>query len=185
MRVDVQLVCDSMLGRLARFLRLLGADTLYRRDWRDAELTSLAHRERRLLLTRDTRLAQRRDAPPHLLLASNDAFGQLVEVCRALGISPGAACFTRCLACNAELTESTPQAERDRLFPFVRETRDRILACKGCRKLYWEGTHLKKMREMLGELERALGHSSPPPQSPPPQSPPPQSPPPQSPPPES
>lgn len=145
-----------MLGRLARSLRLLGADTLYRRDWRDAELTWVAHREGRLLLTRDARLVQGSGAPPHLLVRANHPFDQLVEVCRALRLTPGPACFTRCLSCNGRLLEVDPAEVADRLFPHVRETQRRLSRCDGCRRIYWEGTHLGRMEEKLARLRASL-----------------------------
>jgi uncharacterized protein with PIN domain len=149
-------VCDVMLGRLARWLRVLGVDTLYRRDWRDAELCGVAHRERRILLTRDARLAASRGAPPHLLLTENDLFGQLVHVCLALRIRPCARCFTRCTACNGVLSERSAESVAERLFPHVRATQRHVWLCQGCGKIYWGGTHPERIRSLLERLERAL-----------------------------
>jgi uncharacterized protein with PIN domain len=150
------LVCDVMLGRLARWLRLLGVDTLYRRDFNDAELRGIAHREGRILVTRDVALVTGSGAPPHVLLAENDLRGQLVHVCRSLGIEPGPGCFTRCTRCNGLLAEVSPESVADRLFPHVRATQERVLRCGSCAKLYWEGTHPPHIREMLESLREML-----------------------------
>src|SRR5262245_23478757 len=105
---EPRFVADAMLGRLARWLRALGYDTLYFRDAPDRRLLALALTDQRRLLTRDAALARRaRDAG--LLVRAEALDAQIQEVTAAAGLG---ACrvLSRCLECNAPLAAATPEA---------------------------------------------------------------------------
>ncbi len=142
---------DRMLGRLARWLRVLGHDVAYGPHLRGRTLVACARREQRLLLTRDTRLLRDPQLPPHLFVASDDFRAQLRQVAGELPIAPGTP-FARCLDCN-RLLEDVPRAEaRDRVPPYVFATNDKFLACRSCHRLYWPATHRDHMRRELAAL---------------------------------
>jgi uncharacterized protein with PIN domain len=105
------LLVDAMLGRLARWLRLMGYDTLYWREGSDAALAERARAEGRLLLTRDHQLAGRRGVKA-LLVTAETLDEQLAEVRAALGGRPRP--FTRCPECNERLEELAHEAARAR-----------------------------------------------------------------------
>ena len=132
-------VCDAMLGRLARWLRLLGHDTLYA-DVGDEELLRLG--ETRRLLTRDIELARRGDVP---VIEADELRAQLLEVAPT-----PARPFTRCTACNGELRAATT-AEAGKAPPRVREAHSEFRACDACGQLYWPGTHFERIRDSLRE----------------------------------
>ena len=139
-----RLLCDVMLGRLARWLRALGHDTAYDRAADDATLVRRAARERRILVTRDTRLV----APAGVrlvLLRANDTPGQLRELIGALGIERHPGLLRRCLVCNGRLRTATA-GEIEALAPdHVRSTQRGFRACPGCGRLYWPGTHRRRL----------------------------------------
>jgi hypothetical protein len=144
-----------MLGRLARWLRILGHDVVYFRRVEDAELVDFAREEGRILLTRDTRLVQRRAARGAVLIHSHRIEEQLREMLRwnekAL-LAPGLC--RRCLECNAATSVVPKTAVQDRVPSYVFMTQSRFLECPSCRRLYWNGTHV---RHMLRRLGRSLG----------------------------
>lgn len=142
---------DRTLGRLARWLRILGHDVVYGPQLGGHELAVRARREGRFLLTRDTRLRHTPELPPHLVLRSDHFREQLREVAAALPISR-AAVLGRCLDCNRELEEEPRERARVRVPSFVWESTARFLACRHCGRLYWPATHRQHMLRELAAL---------------------------------
>lgn len=144
---DPRFVADVMLGRLARWLRALGYDTLYFRDAPDRRLLAVALADRRRLLTRDAALACRaRDAG--LLVRAEALDAQIQEVTAACGLAGGQA-LSRCLECNALLAAAARETVRDRVPPYTFETRREFWTCTGCRRVFWAGTHVTGIRRRL------------------------------------
>src|SRR5439155_27148796 len=104
MVAPVRFAVDRMLGRLARWLRILGHDVAYGSHLAGRTLVDCARCEGRVLVTRDTRLVRRRDLPPHVLIASNYFREQLREVAAAVPLGD-AGFLCRCLDCNVLLEE--------------------------------------------------------------------------------
>src|SRR5919201_3440585 len=117
---EPRFVADVMLGKLARWLRALGYDTLYYRDAPDSRLLGLALREQRRLLTRDAALAVRAGAVG-LLVRAETLDDQLREVAETFGLGPRAP-LTRCLECNGTLTRRTPSEVAGRVPPYTLAT---------------------------------------------------------------
>jgi uncharacterized protein with PIN domain len=141
-----------MLGRLARWLRFLGFDTLYYSDISDSRLIRLAREQNRLILTRDTRLVKAKAARDHLLINANDPYRQLIEVIDSLDLKEFKP-FGRCVTCNGQLTEIADKTEvKDAVPEFVFLNFNVFLRCDNCGKIYWEGTHPQKFREKLGSI---------------------------------
>lgn len=133
-----RLLVDAMLGRLARWLRLMGYDTLYWREGSDLELVRQAQAEGRLIVTRDRQLAGRRGVHA-LLIGAETLDAQIAEASAALGGRP--APFSRCPECNAPLEGLTHDAARDLVPPYVWQTQSAFRRCAGCGRIYWKGTH--------------------------------------------
>ncbi|MDE2060347.1 MAG: Mut7-C RNAse domain-containing protein [candidate division NC10 bacterium] len=148
----MRFVADAMLGRLAKWLRLLGYDTLY---WRgdDARLVRLVLAENRVLLTRDTHLPPR--LPPHLtLFITSDHYDkQLDQVITRLGLSPGIGCL--CMRCNLPLEPADKVGLQGEIPEFVWRTQERFARCPGCLRIYWEGTHYARMMETIERVSAA------------------------------
>jgi len=144
---------DVMLGRLARWLRFLGYDTAYEADASDPELVRRSLAEGRLLLTRDRRLLERYPHVEAFRVESDDPLRQLRQIVDALGLRRTAGSPPRCTACNGALQPSGVESVRDRIPPYVASTRRCFGVCKGCGRIYWEGTHLARMER---DLEEAL-----------------------------
>ena len=146
----MRFLCDAMLGRLTRWLRLLGHDTVYS-EAGDHELARQARAESRILLTRDTQLAGRRGVQT-LLIASDHLEDQLSQVVKAfdLELSTDA---PRCPTCNTPLCQIPRPAVKDRVPPYVFEHHDAFQECPNCEKVYWRGSHWRRIRARLDALD--------------------------------
>jgi len=143
-------VADGMLGRLTKWLRILGFDTAYDPALDDHALLRLARAEGRILLTCDRELAHRHGARS-FLIESTDLLSQLREVINGLHLGLDAA-FSRCPVCNTPLATLEREAVRDRVPPHVLETNTEFRHCPHCNHVYWPGTHRARMLETLVRL---------------------------------
>jgi hypothetical protein len=143
---------DTMLGRLARWLRLLGYDAAYGAHLSGRSLLRAARAEGRIVLTRRRDLVRRLDLP-HLLVDSDHFREQLVQVMRAFGLDAREHLLERCPECNLELLDVTPASARPRVPEYVAQTQQRFRSCPRCHRVYWPGTH----HEHIGAELAALG----------------------------
>lgn len=145
----MRLLCDHMLGTLAKWLRFMGYDTAYPGPLDDTELLEVAEREGRILLTRDKELASR--SRSGVRVRSDDLEEQIREVASSLGlklVDP----LSRCSRCNAVLAPVPPEAVKDIVPEGVQERHREFWQCPSCRRVYWQGTHWNKMVERLNRL---------------------------------
>jgi uncharacterized protein with PIN domain len=154
----MKLLCDEMLARLGRWLRAAGYDTLVAAPGSDdRHLLRTAIADGRVLLTRDRALAARTGAGRHVVVLQADGVpAQAREVARRLAIDWLRQPFTRCVvdnavlrAANARETEAAPALARALGGPYF--------ACPGCGRLYWEGSHHRRMRDRLESWRRSSG----------------------------
>lgn len=151
-------IADAMLGRLAKALRMLGYDVVYRPDIEDSELKLEALRASRVLLTRDREVAETCLPVRVVLVASDHVEDQLRQVVSELDLERDGLSFTRCLVCNEQLVEVDRESVRDSVPPYVFRTQRRFKRCPGCGRVYWEATHVARAREWLDEaLDRDSG----------------------------
>lgn len=146
---EPRFVADTHLGRLAAYLRLLGFDTFYHRDCSDAELARVSREERRILLTRDRGLLKRGAVTHGCYIRETDPRRQLREVVERFDLAGAAAPFSRCLCCNAVLIEADEGDLAGRLPPRVRQLHDRFWRCPQCQRIYWEGSHHRRMLQLI------------------------------------
>jgi len=136
--VTPRLLVDAMLGRLAKWLRLVGYDAVYWRDGSDEALIQAARADARLIVTRDHQLAGRRGVAA-ILIAAETLDAQIAEARAALGGDPQP--FTRCPECNSVLAELSRADARDLVPPYVWHTQTQFRRCPECSRAYWKGTH--------------------------------------------
>jgi len=143
-------LADAMLGRLARWLRVIGADTLQLpTDAPDVALVARARDDGRVLLTRDRHLL--RELRPHRELAIQSVVPlvQLGEVIRAFAIHRPGELLTRCLLDNTPLVEMTPAEVVEQVPPNSRELSGPMRRCPTCGRAYWRGSHVRRMEAAL------------------------------------
>ncbi len=144
----MKFVVDAMFGTLAKWLRILGFDTIFARDLADNEIMALAHREGRVLITRDKELARRSDNS--LFLNSDVLDEQIAQVLEKYPADEGRT-LTRCLECNGLLVP-VEKAEVRNVPDGVLEREDEFHKCPDCGRFYWPATHWENMMERIAEL---------------------------------
>lgn len=153
-------VLDAHLGRLARYLRMLGFDSRYRNDIDDAEIADLAEREQRVVLTRDRALLKRGRIHLAHFVRQMDSWRQLEEICEEFNLYPVLAPFTRCTLCNGRLARIEKAAVTHRLEPLTRRHVEEFLECEACGQLFWHGSHVSRMETLVERLrQRAPGRN--------------------------
>jgi uncharacterized protein with PIN domain len=142
-------VLDVHLGKLARHLRLLGFDTLYRNDYDDATLVRLSVGERRVILTRDRGVLKHRAVTHGYWLRSAEPVRQITEVVETFHLHARIRPFTRCLMCNTLVAETTRPEVAHLLPPDLDPAIARFTRCPGCERVYWPGSHFDRLQEVL------------------------------------
>jgi uncharacterized protein len=145
-------ILDAHLGKLAKYLRMLGFDTLYRNDFGDEEIIDLAVKENRIILTRDKLLLQSRRVTHGYYVRATDKHQQLREVVRKYDLYGQFRSFTRCMTCNADLVPKTRKEISSLVQPGILELYKDYYFCPACRKVYWQGSHFKRMESFIREL---------------------------------
>jgi hypothetical protein len=151
-------IADAMLGRLARWLRYLGFDTTYDAAVDDGELVLRAEREDRVLLTRDRGLLERWRPRRAVFLPNYQPLPQLRFVLQSLGLPPLSEREPRCTVCNGSLSSLHRAEAQGRVPTYVLQTQEVFFHCANCGRIYWQGTHVRRMR---ADLEHALSSGPP------------------------
>ena len=151
----MKFLVDRMLGKLAKKLRILGYDAVYYRGNRTHELVHLAQQEERVILTRNTKLFPGAPSNRIFRVTEDKPLLQVQELLRKGLISPEEKkLFSKCLVCNATLNE-IPRDEADGKVPeFIFYEQKEFFRCPQCQRIYWQGTHHKKMKKKVEELLR-------------------------------
>ncbi|MGA9724063.1 MAG: Mut7-C RNAse domain-containing protein [Candidatus Binatus sp.] len=144
-----RLAVDRMLMRLARWLRLLGADVVADASLTGSELLKIARADSRVLVTRDKRL---RTAADVFFVESNPIGSQLRETVGRFRLDPRVIALTRCSRCNDVLTPVARELVSRRVPPYVFASHDRFAECQACGRIYWPETHPARMRAMLDSI---------------------------------
>jgi uncharacterized protein with PIN domain len=145
----LRFVADAHLGGLARFLRMAGFDTLYDNYIDDGEIEELAASEDRVVLTRDRELLKRHTIIHGCYIHAIKPEEQLREVFNRLDLAASARPFSLCLHCNVPLRPAKKDEVLEQLPPAVREQHDEFNTCDSCGRIYWKGSHWKRMTGLL------------------------------------
>jgi uncharacterized protein len=147
-------IADVHLGRLVRYLRLLGFDTLYRNDWADAELVERAAREQRIVLTRDRGLLKRAAVDHGYLVRETDPRKQLDEVIERFDLRGAIEPFTRCPVCNGTVEPVDKEEVLGRLLTRTARYYEEFWRCGECGRLYWKGGHYRSLRALVSSVSK-------------------------------
>jgi hypothetical protein len=149
---STRFILDVHLGKLAKYLRMLGFDTLYETDYNDHEIIDRAVKQKRIILTRDILLLKHNRVTHGLWIRSQDPVRQLSEVIRHLDLSSKSKPFHRCLACNNLLVRTSREAVKDLVSPMTFHFYRKFYRCKGCGKIYWNGSHYRQMNQFVQQV---------------------------------
>jgi len=160
MGTSCRFIADSMLGTLARRLRMLGIDTPYLRDADDSELIYLVRSQCGVLLTRDTGLARELNDRAWFV-TGRDVREEFLSIAPAIAAAGcHTAPMTRCLSCNDLLTPVKGEPARAKVPPHILEKGVPLVSCPSCGKIYWKGTHAGRMKREIEWMEQQLKNAS-------------------------
>ena len=148
--MEERFICDRNLGKLAKWLRILGYDTLYCRGNADRDFLRKADREGRICLTRKRVFAQRRYSGRLVVIEADRVEGQIGEVVKVLSLTPDPSRrMSLCLLCNAPLEEVAREAVEGLVPVHVYENYVKFRRCSQCGRVYWPGTHRLHIEDCL------------------------------------
>ena len=153
---DPAFLLDVHLGRLARYLRLFGFDTEYSPDATDADLATRSVANRRILLTRDRGLLMRSELEHGSFVRATEPHRQIIEVLIRFALADAGRPLTRCLECNGAFQPISALEARPHVPGRVGALHDQFTRCAGCDRIYWKGSHYRRLRRLVEETEADL-----------------------------
>ena len=145
----IRFIADVNVGKLALLLRMLGLDTEYSSRFLDKDILSLSKKEKRIVLSKDTGLLERKQIIFGKHVRSIYPDDQLVEIIQYFGINGPFNYFSRCLRCNKKLVQVEKNDILHRLEPKTKKYFNRFKICPQCQRIYWRGSHHEKMKRRL------------------------------------
>jgi uncharacterized protein with PIN domain len=149
-------IVDHNVGKLAKWLRMIGYDALFFNGNDDSAMIDAALAEGRVILTRDTGIVKRRLVTSGklkaVLLTSDEPALQIKQVIADLKLDIHFMPFSICLECNRTLVERSREEVRERVPPYVFKTQNQYMECPACHRIYWRGTHWQAMNRKLARL---------------------------------
>lgn len=152
---ETRFVADVHLGRLARYLRLLGFDTLFGNDWDDDVLAGISSGEGRILLTRDVELLKRSVVTHGYYVRSDDPRGQVVEVTRRFHLDQDLHPYSRCMVCNGPVSDVDKSEVKHLVPPRTRDRFDHYSRCAECGRVYWRGSHHSALQDIVDTVTQS------------------------------
>lgn len=146
-------ILDVHLGRLSKYLRLCGFDTLFDSGFDDNLIVDLSVKKHRIILTRDRGLLKNKRVTHGYWIRSQDPRSQLKEVLLRFDLKKNLNPFTRCMDCNSILRNVLKEEIANRLLPKTKDYYDNFKKCPGCGKIYWEGSHYLRMKKFIESLK--------------------------------
>jgi uncharacterized protein with PIN domain len=151
----IKFLADEMVGRLARWLRLLGYDTKYANGFTDSEILTIAESEGRTILTRDTLLTRQKRCRSYIFIKSDHWREQLKQVYVEAGLDCDAM-LTRCVVCNFPLRPVDKQSVELLVPAYVFRTQEQFSQCENCSRIFWSATHVSRILDELKSLKKEL-----------------------------
>jgi len=149
---ELRFILDVHLGRLAKYLRLCGFDTLFSTLFEDREIIETARLEDRVIITRDRLLLKTAGDTAGYLVKSQYHDEQLREVFEKFELKNHVRLFSRCISCNSPLEDVSKEEIADRLLADTRKYFSSFRRCPQCDRIYWEGSHYDNMKKSLASL---------------------------------
>jgi uncharacterized protein len=149
---ETKFVLDVHLGKLCKYLRLLGFDCYYRNDLDDDEIVHLSLTENRIILTRDIGILKNGLVTHGYWIRSQNSKEQLSEVIRRFELHQQFRPFFRCISCNGTIGKVNKPDIIHRLEKNTKTYFDTFYQCKSCKKIFWEGSHYENMLQLVNTV---------------------------------
>lgn len=153
---EPKFIADVHLGALARHIRMLGFDILYRNNFSDEEIILTSVKENRAILTKDRELLKNHKITHGYWIRNKETEEQVKEVINRFNLKNDIKEFLRCLECNNLLEPAAKEKFEERIPPKVKQLHNEFWYCKYCDKIYWRGTHFEKMSAFIKKLKDDL-----------------------------
>ena len=161
--MEIKFIVDNNVGKLARWLRLIGYDTVLFKQKDDATMIKTALGDDRVVLTKDAQFTKRRLVTngqlKAILIKQDNPRTQIQEVVKALNLNYNFKPFSLCLECNQTLVPRGKEEVQSLVPPHVFETQTQYTECPACHRIYWQGTHWQAMVKKLQDLQREGGEN--------------------------
>ena len=148
----MKFIVDAMLGTLAKWLRIMGYDTLYDKKFSDDDLFFKAFLEDRILLTRDRELSKRVGENQSQFITAVKLKEQLKQVIGRFHLDVHKSVLSRCVLCNSTIEPIAREKVKDSVPTYVFETEQKFYYCAQCKKVYWSGSHVAQIHVFLSEM---------------------------------
>ncbi len=156
--MEIKFIVDNNVGRLAKWLRIMGYDAILFPGDDDGEMVKIALAQGRVILTKDNQIMNRRLVTTGrlkaLLIKDDDIKSQLRQVIAAFNLDYHYKPFSRCLECNQILVDREKATVEGLVPPYVYRTQELYMECPSCHRLYWRGTHWKAMSRELDKMAK-------------------------------
>lgn len=146
-------VADVHLGRLTRYLRMIGLDVIYKNDFKDDEIVQTSLKERRAILTRDRGILKRNEVTHGYFVRSSKIEEQVKEVLKRFDLKKEIKEFSRCIECNELLKPVKKKTIINQLPPKVAQSQNEFYRCPSCKKIYWKGSHYQRMLKFIQSIK--------------------------------
>ncbi|MEA3475356.1 MAG: Mut7-C RNAse domain-containing protein [Candidatus Cloacimonadota bacterium] len=151
---QIKFIADVHLGKLARYLRMLGFDTLYQNNYTPNQILKISKLEKRIILTKSRELLKRKEVTHGYCITESNLEIRLKRVLNRFNLYDSIIPFSRCMICNTNLESVSKEKIIDRIPKKVKEWQKEFKICPNCNKIYWKGTHYESMMKFINSLNK-------------------------------
>jgi uncharacterized protein with PIN domain len=152
---ETKFILDVHLGKLAKYLRMLGFDTTYQNDYDDKDIIRISLEEHRIILTRDIGLLKVKSVTHGYYIRSQYPKGQLSEVLNQFDLYNAIDPFNRCIKCNGKLELVEKEEIIQQLEPLTQKYFNKFFRCNRCQSVFWEGSHFDRMSGFINKIKNS------------------------------
>jgi uncharacterized protein with PIN domain/sulfur carrier protein ThiS len=147
---------DVHLGRLTKYLRMMGLDVLYKNDFNDDEIVETSLNEKRAILTKDRGILKRNEVTHGYWVRNTKVEEQVKEILNRFNLHKEKKEFSRCIECNELLKPVKKELIISQLPSIVVQSQSEFMLCPSCKKIYWKGTHYQRMLSFIKRLVKEV-----------------------------
>jgi uncharacterized protein with PIN domain len=152
---EIKFILDVHLGKLAKYLRLCGFDSLYQNDYDDKEIIEISIKENRTILTRDLGLLKVKSVSQGYFIRNQNSKAQLIEVLKRFDLYQDIHAFSRCVKCNGKVEAIKKEKIIEKLEPLTRKYFHKFFRCTNCHTIYWKGSHFDRMNSFINTIRNS------------------------------
>lgn len=152
---EIKFILDVHLGKLAKYLRMCGFDTVYQNDYNDKKIIEISLEENRIILTRDIGLLKVKSVSNGYFIRDQNSKAQLTEVLKHFDLYQAINPFSRCIKCNGKLERIEKEKIIQQLEPLTQKYFNTFFRCTHCQSIFWEGSHFDRMSSFINTIKNS------------------------------